>query len=81
MDKEYEFLKKCIWENWFESLAGDPFLVYEKMIKDGVSERSARIVLVTLMSGVHEKARNGEPASDVTAYIQKEHSLMKRGCG
>ena len=66
MNDVIELLKDYIWKNGFEKLSESPFAVYKAMIKSGrgrqgIDLRMARLVLITLLSGAHEKARKGVP--------------------
>lgn len=83
MNDIVEFLKSYIWENGFEKLTENPFDVYTDMIKRGkgkpcVDSRTARLVLVTMMSKTHEMARNGCSADDIIKHFQSEHFLNKK---
>ena len=73
MNDIVEFLKSYIWENGFEKLTENPFDVYTDMIKRGkgkpcIDSRTARLVLVTMMSKTHEMARNGCSADDIIRF-------------
>ena len=83
MNDVIEFLKKYIWENGFEKLSVKPFDVYKAMVKSnkdahGIDPRTARLVLITLMTKTHEMARNGSSADELTNYIQSEHFVNKK---
>ncbi len=82
MNDVIEFLKKYIWKNGFEKLSENPFDVYKAMVKSskdkpGIDSRTARLVLITLMSKTHEMARKGSSADELTKHIQSEHFVNK----
>ena len=76
MDEVLEYLENYIWENGFEKLSGDPFGVYQGM-KD-IDPKIARLVLMTLLSKTHEKAKKGCPEDELISYIQAEHFVNKK---
>ena len=76
MDEVLEYLENYIWENGLEKLSGDPFDVYKGM-KD-IDPRIARLVLITLMSKTHEKAKKGCTEDELISYIQAEHFVNKK---
>lgn len=79
MKKECDFLKDYIWKNGFEKLSSNPFSVYEDMVYEGkISTRTARLILVSLMCGAHEKAREGKSVDVIVEYLQKECSLTRK---
>ena len=83
MNNVIVFLKDYIWKNGFEKLSANPFAVYKDMVKDdmdkhGVDPRTARLVLITLMSNTHELARKGCTVDELISYIQSEHYLNKK---
>ncbi|MBQ8947669.1 MAG: hypothetical protein IJ058_12810 [Lachnospiraceae bacterium] len=81
MNDVVEFLKDYIWKNGFEKLSDDPFTVYKAMVKssDGdIDFKTARLVLVTLMSKTHEMARKGASTDEIVSHIQSEHCLNKK---
>lgn len=83
MNDVIEFLKDYIWKNGFEKLSEDPFTVYKAMVKrskdnHGIEPKSARLVLITLMSKTHEMARKGASVDDIVSHIQDEHCLNKK---
>lgn len=78
-----DFLKDYIWKNGFEKLSANPFDVYTTMIKEkkkkhGIDLRTARLVLITLMSKTHEMAQKGCSADELTRHIQTEHFVNKK---
>lgn len=78
-----EYLKNYILENGFDKLFEDPFDVYEDMVRTnkdrhGINPRTARLVLITLMSNTHEMAKKGCSADELTSYIQTEHYVNKK---
>lgn len=76
MNDVIEFIKNYIWKNGFEKLSEDPFAVYEAM-KD-IDPRTARLVLITLMSKTHDMARKGCSDEELIRYIQSEHYVNKK---
>lgn len=76
MNDVIEFLQQFISNNGFEVLSRDPFSVYEAM--DGVDPRTARLLLITMMSKTHEMARKGCSEDELVRYIQSEHSVDKK---
>ena len=81
MNDVIDFLKDYIWKNGFEKLSDDPFTVYKAMVKssDGdIDFKTARLVLVTLMSKTHEMARKGASTNAIISHIQSEHCLNKK---
>ena len=77
------FLKDYIWKNGFEKLSEEPFDVYKAMVKSGknkhgIDQKTARLVLITLMSKTHEMAKNGCSADELIDHIQREHYLNKK---
>ena len=82
MDNVIDFLKDYIWKNGFDRLSERPFDVYEAMVtgdKDtqAIDQRMARMVMVTLMSKTHEKARMARDARELVDYIQAEHYVTE----
>ena len=78
MNHVMEFLEKYIWENGFETLSLRPFDVYDAMIKGGIDQKTARFVLMTLLSKTHEMAEKGCTADELICYIQSEHDVLKK---
>ena len=83
MNDVIEFLKDYIWKNGFEKLSEDPYAVYKAMVKSskgkrGIDPKTARLVLVTLMSKTHEMAKNGSSDEEIVSHIQNEHCLNKK---
>ena len=83
MNDVIDFLKDYIWQNGFDKLSEDSFAVYEAMVqrsKDnpGIEPKTARLVLVTLMTKTHEMARKGSSADEIVCHIQSEHCLNKK---
>ncbi|MCR5603800.1 MAG: hypothetical protein K6G27_08880 [Lachnospiraceae bacterium] len=83
MNDVIEFLKDYIWKNGFEKMSDDPFAVYKDMVKGGRNKqrfapKTARLVMITLMSKAHEMAREGASADAVISHIQSEHYLNKK---
>lgn len=83
MNEVIDFLEEYIWKNGFEKLSANPFDVYNAMVKSnknqpGIDPRTARLVLVTLMSKTHEMARKGFSADELTKHIQSEHYVNKK---
>ena len=83
MNDVTEFLKNYIWKNGFDKLSENPFDVYKVMVKSnkgkqGISSKTARLVLITLMSKTHEKAKKGCSADELTNYIQSEHCINRK---
>ena len=83
MNDTIEFLKNYIWKNGFEKLSEKPFDVYKTMVRSGknkhnIPPRTARLVLITLMSKTHEMAKNGCLADELTNHIQSEHYINKK---
>ena len=83
MNDVIEFLKDYIWKNGFEKLSEDPYAVYKAMVKSskgkrGIDPKTARLVLVTLMSKTHEIAKNGSSDEEIVSHIQNEHCLNKK---
>lgn len=83
MNDVIEYLKDYIWKNGFEKLSESPFAVYEVMVKSGrgkhgIDPRMARLVLITLLSGTHEKAKKGCSTEGLIEHIQSEHYLNKK---
>lgn len=83
MNDVIEFLKNYIWKNGFDKLSENPFDVYKVMVKSnkgkqGISSKTARLVLITLMSKTHEKAKKGCSVDELTDYIQLEHCVNKK---
>ena len=80
MKQVIKFLKDYIWDNGFEELSENPFSLYLTMVKDtyGIEPKTARLVLVTLMSKTHEMAKNGCSIDEITSHIQSEHCLNKK---
>ena len=61
-DVVIEFLENYIWKNGFDKLSENPFDVYKDMVKSNkgkqsISSKTARLVMITLMSKTHEKAK------------------------
>ena len=82
MNDVIEFLKEYISKNGFEILSKSPFEVYKAMIKgdkdiQGIDQKRARLILITLMSKTHEMARKGCSSSELTDHIQTEHFLVE----
>ena len=80
MNEATEFLKEYIWKNGFEKLSEEPFAVYKAMFKSSkgkrvIDQKTARLVLVTLMSKTHEMARKDCSLDDIVEHIQSEHYL------
>ena len=64
MNDVIEFLKDYIWKNGFEMLSKDLFAVYKAMVKgikgsQSISPKTARLIMITLMSKTHEMSRKG----------------------
>ncbi|MDO4803487.1 MAG: hypothetical protein Q4A32_01540 [Lachnospiraceae bacterium] len=83
MNDAVQFLKDYIWKNGFEKLSENPFSVYEGMVKNckngsGIDPKTARLVLVTLLSKTHEMARKGLSQEEIVDHIQSEHCLNKK---
>ena len=83
MNEIVEFLKNYIWKNGFEKLSEEPFDVYKDMVngnrdKVAIDPKTARLVMITLMSGTHEMARNGCSADEMINHIQSEHFVNKK---
>ena len=83
MNDVIDFLKDYIWKNGYDKLSEDSFAVYEAMVqrsKDnpGIEPKTARLVLVTLMTKTHEMAKNGSSADEIVCHIQSEHCLNKK---
>ena len=83
MNEATEFLKEYIWKNGFEKLSEEPFAVYKAMFKSSkgkrvIDQKTARLVLVTLMSKTHEMARKDCSLDDIVEHIQSEHYLNKK---
>ena len=83
MNDVIEFLEDYIWKNGFEKLSENPFAVYKDMVKSkkknrGIEPKTARLVLVTLMSKTHELARKGSSEDELVNHIQSEHYLNKK---
>ena len=83
MNDAIDFLKDYIWKNGFDKLSGNPVAVYEAMTRGSkgspcVEPKTARLVLVTLMSKTHEMARKGSSADEIVCHIQSEHCLNKK---
>ena len=83
MNAVVEFLKNYIWNNGFDKLSENPFDVYKDMVKSnknkhGIDLRSARFVLITLMSKTHEMAKKGCSFDEITNHIQVEHCVNKK---
>ncbi len=76
MQKVIQFLKDYIWKNGFEKLSENPFDVYQAM--KGIPPKTARLVLVTLMSKTHEMARKGCSEDELISHIQAEHFVNKK---
>ena len=75
------FLKEYIWKNGFEMLSRNPFAVYKAMVKHDIDTKTARLVMVTLMSGSHELVQEGRSVDEITDHIQAEHCLNKKTAG
>ena len=83
MNGVIEFLKNYIWQNGFETLSENPFDVYKAMVRDGkdrhaIDQKTARLVLITLMSKTHEIAFKGGSADKLIDHIQSEHYLNRK---
>ena len=83
MNAVVEFLKNYIWKNGFDKLSENPFDVYKDMVKSdknkhGIDHRSARLVLITLMSKTHEMAKKGCSFDELTNHIQTEHCVNRK---
>jgi hypothetical protein len=83
MNDVIEFLKKYIWKNGYEKLSENSFDVYKAMVRgdrdqDGIDPRTARLVLITLMSKTHEMAGKGSSADELINHIQSEHFVNKK---
>lgn len=76
MDDVVDYLKNYIWKNGFEKLSEDPFAVYKSM--GDIDARTARLVLITLMSKTHEKARRGCSDAELINHIQTEHYVNRK---
>ena len=76
MNDVLEFLKNYIWKNGFDALSDNPFTVYKAM--KGIEPRTARLVLITLMSKTHELARKECSEEELIDYIQSEHFVNKK---
>ena len=81
MGKEYSFLEKYILENGYADLDNDAYSIYHAMVEAGIADEQARLVMVTLMSGVYKLAISGKSVDELTVMIQKEHFLIKRVAG
>ena len=44
----------------------------------GIEPKTARLVLVTLMTKTHEMARTGSSVDELVSHIQSEHCLNKK---
>ena len=82
MNDVIEFLKGYISKNGFEKLSKSPFKVYKAMIKgdedtQGIDQKRARLILITLMSKTHEMARKGCSSDELSNHIQTEHFLVE----
>ena len=79
MNDVTEFLKNYIWKHGFETLSANPYAVYTSMVKkNGIEAKTARLVLITLMSGTHEMAKKGCSADALAEHIQAEHFVNKK---
>ncbi|MBQ9307713.1 MAG: hypothetical protein IJ229_07300, partial [Clostridia bacterium] len=77
------FLKDYISSQGFEKLTDKPYKVYQDMVKGdkkhaAIPPRTARLVLVTLMSKTHEMAKEGCDEDKLTDHIQSEHCVNKK---
>ncbi|MBR1470976.1 MAG: hypothetical protein IJ600_04965 [Lachnospiraceae bacterium] len=75
--KEARLLKEYIWKNGFEKLSNDPYAVYEMLLENRCEAKNSRMIMVTLMSGIHKLAKKGEDTSLIVDHIQAEHDIKK----
>ena len=83
MSEVTEFLNDYILKNGFETLSEIPFRVYKAMVrgdkgKHVIDPKTARLVMITLMTGTHEMARKGCTAEEIASHIQSEHFVNKK---
>jgi len=79
MDTLKDFLKQIIDKNGFEYLNSNAFDIYENLIEsETIDHRYARILLLTLLAKVYERANNKDvDISTLSKHIQKELFLKK----
>ena len=79
MDILKDYLKEIIEKNGFEYLHSNAFDIYENLIESEIIDhRYARILLLTLLAKVYERANNKDAdISTLSKHIQKELFLKK----